>query len=375
MALRIAFSLIVLAASTASAECVQWDLQRYASSAVQTVIVRDADGDGDADVIASGNQVDERPAFAWFANRGDGTFEAERPIVTRFGERIEEVADFNRDGLPDLLASNYWSNGITIYLGRGALAFDGGAPYGTATHGGPSFVRDREVFSLSFGSGNPVRLHVFPVNDDGTLGPKTTYETDLAVGASPSFRTINGALEILVSERSGHLGLLRYDGSSVSVSRIDATPGFDLMSAFADLNRDGIEDIVYTTDDEAGPGEPVFVRLGNADGTFGASRQLASPRKTFFTTELATADFDGDGFRDLVADDFRMPNLYWFRGDGRGDFAEGVAIDAGGAVNAIAVGDVNGDGRADIVTVNNDGTMSVLTTRVSCGPRRRAVRP
>ena len=360
-----------------ASDCIRWETTQYVTAAAQAVLVRDVDGDGDADIVASGNQVDQQPAFSLFANRGDGTFEPERMVPTRFGERIEDVADLDRDGLPDLLASNYWSNGITTYLGTGSLAFSSPTPYTTATHGGPSFALESQVFSLSFGSGNPVRLHVFPVNSDGTLGPKSTYETSLANGASPSVRVIGDALEILVSERSVDLGLLRYDGETVSVSRIEAGAGFDLVSTFVDVNRDGIADIVYTTDDETSPNESIFIALGNADGTFGASRRLAHPRKVAFPVELAVADLDRDGNVDLLAGDLRSRDLYWFRGDGTGEFAEGIAIDAGGPVNALATGDVNGDGRTDIVTVNNDHTLSVLINRSPCGgaPRRRAARP
>src|SRR5258706_13013376 len=116
---------------------------------------------------------------------------------------------------------------------------------------------------------------------DTTLGAKTTFDTGLANGDWPSVRTINGALEILVSERSGHLGLLRYVNGVVSVSRISAGPGFDLSSAFADVNGDGIADIIDTEDSDSA-NEAIFITLANADGTFRERRQLAHPRKVTF---------------------------------------------------------------------------------------------
>src|SRR4051812_2593993 len=96
---------------------------RYPSTADQVVLVRDLDGDGAPELIASGNQVDELSAFSLLANRGDGTFAAERLIATGFGQKIEEARDLDGDGIPDLLASDYWSNGIAVYRGAGALAF------------------------------------------------------------------------------------------------------------------------------------------------------------------------------------------------------------------------------------------------------------
>jgi hypothetical protein len=216
------------------------------------VLVRDLDGDGAPEIIASGNQVDELPAFSLLPNRGDGSFAAERLIASGFGETLQDVGDLNHDHVPDLLVSNYWSNGIVVYRGNGALQFDGGTSYGTATHGGPSLITDYDhdgtpdVISFSFGSGNPVRLHLFRGLGDTTLAPKTTFETGLSNGDWPSLRTIHGALQILVSDRSGHLGLLQYVNGTVSVSTLAAGPGIDLSSTFADVNGDGIADTVDT---------------------------------------------------------------------------------------------------------------------------------
>jgi hypothetical protein len=376
---RFLAALSLIAIQARAAECVGWAgvalPVRYASSADKVVLVRDLDGDGAPEIIASGNQVDELGAFSLLPNRGDGSFAAERLIASGFGETLQDVGDLNHDHVPDLLVSNYFANGIVVYRGNGTLQFDGGTPYGTATHGGPSLIIDYDhdgtpdVISFSFGSGNPVRLHLFRGLGDTTLGAKTTFETGLANADFPSSRTINGVLELIVSERSGNLGLLRYVSGVVSVSRIAAGPGFDLSSVFADVNNDGIADIVDTETSES-TNEPIFVTLGNADGTFQERRQLAHPRKVTFPV-VRVRDIDGDGHADIIVSSLQATSLYLYRGNGAGDFEEGIAIDAGASVNAFDIGDVNGDGYLDLVTANNDHTVSVIVNRGPCHPTRR----
>jgi hypothetical protein len=374
------FVLSLTAADALADECAGWAgvraPVRYASSADRAVLVRDLDGDGAPEVIASGNHVDELGALSILSNRGNGTFAAERLLTRGFGETLQDIADLNHDGLPDLLLSDFWSNGIVIYLGKGALQFDQGSRYETATHGGPSLIADYDddgtpdVISLSFGSGNPVRVHLFRGLGDGALASKTTFETQLANGNWPSVRTMNGALEILVSEHSGHLGLLRYMRGAVAVSTIAAGPGIDLSSTFADVNSDGVADIVETDVIES-ESEPIFITLGNADGTFRQRKQLPHPRKVSFPAQVRVRDLDGDGRADLLVSDFGSSSLHLYRGRGAGDFDEGMAIDAASPVNAFDVADVNGDGYPDIVTANSDNTVSVIVNRGPCGPPRR----
>src|SRR4051794_23474244 len=111
----------------------------YSSSAKTALLVRDIDGDGAPEIVVSGNQVEQRGAFSLFANRGNGTFDTERLIAAGAGQRIEDAADFNGDGILDLLASDYLSNGIAVYL---SPQFESSRAYGTATHGGPSLTPD-----------------------------------------------------------------------------------------------------------------------------------------------------------------------------------------------------------------------------------------
>jgi hypothetical protein len=169
-----------------------------------------------------------------------------------------------------------------------------------------------------------------------------------------SSRTINGALEMLVAEHSGHLGLIRIANGTVTVSRIDAGP-FDLACTFADVDGDGVPDVIDTNFDGA-----IFVTL--------AQRKEIATIPGALPSVVRTADLDRDGHVDVVVNDFQTSTLHIFRGDA---FTEHITIDAGGPVNDFVVTDVNGDGLPDIVTANNDHSISVLIN-AGAAPRRRA---
>jgi hypothetical protein len=354
--------------------------RRYPVTASRVVIVRDLNRDGRPDLVLSGNQVDQFASFSILVNEGDGTFGNEQLVPSALGEKIEDAADINGDGMPDLLASNYFQNGISIYRSTGALVFGAQEFHGTATHGGPSQVIDYDgdgvpdVVSLSFGSANPVRVHLFRGRRDGSLESKVTLNTDLAVGASASTRILNGELEILVSERSGNLGLIRLKKTGIQVERLYAGPGFDLSCVFADVNGDGVPDIIDTSD-EVGSSEPVFVTLGDADGTFLERKRISQQRHLSFPVKVRAGDIDGDGAIDLVITDFQSTTLSLFLGDGHGNFSQPpIALDAGAPINDFELADLNGDGTLDVVTANDDHTASILKN-LGRPARHRAVRP
>ena len=294
------------------------------------------------DVVTSGNQVDEVRGFSILH---DGH---EEIVPGGFGEKVEAIGDLDGDGVSEIVMSDYWANGIAVYRGSQRTF------YATATHGGQSLITDfdhdgtPDVISFSFGSGNPVRVHFFRGNGDGTLAPKTTIDTSLANADSPSMRTIHGALEILVSEHTHHLAILHYANGLLSVTRIPAASGGDLACTFADVNGDGVADIVELDDTPF-----VSVRIGSADGTFGAPIPLHS-----------TLDFPivvraiGDR---VVVSGFRASTLEMFHG-----VSEPIHIDAGGAVNTFAINE------NEIVTVNDDHTISLIHERECDQPRRRA---
>ncbi len=136
-----------------------------------------------------------------------------------------------------------------------------------------------------------------------------------------------------------------------------ASPFVGTVLAVADVDGDGRIDVLAVSPDT----HPVVVVLpGNGDGTLGAARTIAQVDDVTF---VSTADFDGDGVRD-VAIGSESAGLQIF--PGRGGFAFGgpVTLSPGPEPSDAIVTDLNGDGRKDIVVASRFGNeLSVFLNR------------
>ncbi|MFT3683596.1 MAG: FG-GAP-like repeat-containing protein [Phycisphaerales bacterium] len=134
--------------------------------------------------------------------------------------------------------------------------------------------------------------------------------------------------------------------------------------ALGDFNADGAPDIAVTT----GSLNSLSILLNNGDGTFG------TPTSIPFTTplsQLVVGDFNGDGRPDILVSGF-SGTLHIVYGTG--------ATPGGGAgfttpaqvplpAGRLSAGDVNNDGRLDIITSNpSAGTMLVYYGTGVAGP-------
>ena len=100
------------------------------------------------------------------------------------------------------------------------------------------------------------------------------------------------------------------------------------------------------------------VLLGNGNGTFQAQQTFATgsdPRS------VALADVNGDGKPDLVVANYGSNTVSVLLGNGNGTFQAQQTFATGSDPVSVAVGDVNGDGRPDLVVANfGSDTVSVL---------------
>ena len=137
-------------------------------------------------------------------------------------------------------------------------------------------------------------------------------------------------------------------------------PGGDSTSVVAsgDFNGDGNADVVVSNLSS----NTISVLLGNGDGTF---QPAVSYPVGFEPAEIAVADFNGDGYLDLaVASIGCAPcpagaltgGVYVFLGHGDGTFGAPVNVEPGESAETIAAGDLNGDGKPDLVVGSSGGT-------------------
>jgi hypothetical protein len=142
--------------------------------------------------------------------------------------------------------------------------------------------------------------------------------------------------------------------------------------AVADVNADGKPDLVETNAcvDSSCTNASVAVLLGNGDGTF----QTAVTYNTggAYASSVAVADVNGDGKPDLlVSNGYACSNctsgsIGVLLGKGDGTFQTAVSFNSGGPyASSVAVADVNGDSKPDLVAANNCLTSSCAGSTVA----------
>ena len=249
--------------------------------------------------------------------------------------------------------------------------------YGTVqlTRSGTATLRMR------FGAGNNSVVAVFvPTKSDlGSrsltlninVGTAEIYPsvTSLTAIGGPGNYTLSG--EVVAFGRqamSGVIDLLNMTANNSQIGRTSLSgAGYQFAAPYsintgiqaertivADFNGDGFLDLV-TPDVN---GNTVSVLLGNGDGSFRPALKFQTGRAP---ESIGVGDFNGDGIPDIAVANTQNNTVSILLGNGDGTFQAQSIVDTGYAPASIVVGDFNTDGIADLAISDfGDADVSVL---------------
>jgi hypothetical protein len=274
-----------------------------------------------------------------------------------------EALDLNGDGNTDLYlqqaanASTTFQNLFVSGDGKGGFVLRGNSNTNNPGGVNPFFAYDPSgpfdppaVFVDLNGDGKSDTIYIDPGSFNGGVCPPTQRE---------------GSLNSYPGDGTGNFGPLTPFSYSIPLN----TPHTSHNLTTGDFNHDGLEDVVILTNlvPETGCGETsgttnTLMLLNNGDGTFGASAFYRNNVQiSWGSSHPVTGDFNGDGNLDMAflgraaenagyppATDKVIQVIYGY-GDGTSTIGPTYTVDA--AVDNILAGDLNGDGKTDLVAL------------------------
>ena len=379
---------------------------------VSVAALEDANLDGITDVLLAGSDW-----FGVIRGDGEGGLRSSVQYPALKDSRTLAIADLDFDGYDDVVSSNADAT-TTVYFGSPNGLVAGPSNSGGYLNARLIDVNGDALHDLVYGLPSGVHAHLG--NGDGSFGSKIF---------SPGPEYAEAASGLV--DGDSHLDLVGYGADELTVWTGNGDGTFDVHSTYPtsaqtrgvalhDVSGDGITDVIYLA--VIAPG--AFVALGAGDGSFGPavglgpggtgveladvdddgdldivvleapaaneavhvylaqgggafSAQISSPvhAAASYESRMFLADVDEDRLVDLVLNvEIGMfvgeQDLLVYRGQGDGSFAP-LTFVPGGRIQFFsqpAVGDIDGDGLADIVSAPDQSGVLIVHRNLVGGP-------
>ncbi len=315
-------------------------------------------------------------------NIGDTTvaFASQTDLVTGSTPYAITAADFNLDGIPDLVVTNSADNSVSVFLnttapGAAGISFSaktdftsGSAPYAIiADDFNGDYISDIAI--TNFGD-NTISIFINGTAPGGAT-PNFSAKQDFATGKGPASIAAadidgNGTLDFAVANKSDNsFSLLKNTtapgNSTLSLSaKVDSSTGGTPTSILLrDISGDSKVDVIVTN--AADSSVSVFLNSafpGSPNFQFSASKSFATGTGP---ASVAVVDINRDGRGDLITANAADSSFSAMFNDTY-TFLQNMALSGKfvysthGNSSAIASGDLNGDGRPDLAVSNWDSS-------------------
>ncbi len=283
----------------------------------------DFDGDGKNDIATVGTGSNSIAVYRNQSSTGTFSFTKSNILINARTLHVT-CGDLNGDGRPDIVASENDGSRIFLFRNTGGMAFS--------------------VQALTL-TGTKV---------------KQVVVSDIDVDGKP---------ELVVSDQSsGNIRVIRNESTTSSLNfssspTVLTIPGASTSDAVevGDLNGDGLPDLMAsqfnTTTD-------VFIFRNQSSPGMLAFDDPSSLTGGGTIVNLRSGDLDGDGRPDLVATRLLTSDIVVYRNQSSGSaisFAHPVPVAAASRPWGVRMGDLDGDGRIDLVLSSIDPASTALT--------------
>jgi hypothetical protein len=326
--------------------------------------------------------------FIVFKNAGSsGDFSDSLLVIT--GVSPEEIIadDFNKDGISDIALLNLRSQSLSLYFGQKNSAPSGPVFYSlTEKPKHIAFHSSTDTtlqFILSFPLSNQISYLVIDSANNsvsnafiGTEGDAQVVDAALNERHQAEFATWNRK-----GSEGNSLSFYEQIGLTTFIERSFhlSSPDNLLGASVADLNGDGIRDIVYVYQADGNSKAGLGIAFG--DSTYSMKQRIISRELSLTTSKqvyIWLADFDRDNFLDMLIQT-GSPDGYFAIAIGKGDgyfndpvyIADSLSISDRSEVQIV---DVDGDGLLDIaVGSQRFGCVYWLRNKNNCNFSRKEV--
>lgn len=305
-----------------------------------SVVLADIDGDGYADAVISNTAAN----FAVFLSLGSNGVLSTTPLTpTTVGTGILNLSagDINGDGFSDIVVGSPYDGGNVgnVYVFTSNAVIGQGVSY-VQQLSNPGLAGSTQFYGYSLALGD--------INGD--------QKSDVMVGAVGSSQ--NGAFFVHLSQGNSFAAQSQVFPGAVS------NTWYANSAATADINRDGLADLVLGAYQESGSAGRTYLYLSNS-GIL--TNTINSPVSGFTgsqsATSVASGDINGDGYSDILNGGYAYTNTFAAQGCAQTFLYDNnisgfnptylnfltQPVNQGNMGNVISIGDINGDGFSDFL--------------------------
>lgn len=292
--------------------------------------------------------------------------DSDNRYATGVGLQMAVVADFDDDGNLDAATADRFDGTISVLFGNG----DGTFQPRVVVYPGLTTVQRLVVTDLNIDNqpdllarGSDGALSMLINNGNGFQG----FQVLTGMPVAGNYAQMVGAdlnndtrIDVVINDPTNQRVIVLGNNGNSSLTPLDTiyTTGDPEHLALRDLNNDNRPDLVMSFENTNASNDSVHVYLNDGNGHFSFSQAIFIASGFPISRMVHIADLNGDGFGEIICEG--IADLRVFLNDQSMGFLLQPTVQMSGYASAIMTGHFNGDGILDLAeTQKNSGVVAI----------------